>query len=834
MTSRLVQKLTGVRDLKTILETTVRELGDTFQADSCQVILSNPLDPNVTSICEYQADKDDKTLDSPKVTVPLVLQGRTFGSVSMAREQDLSNDEVNALRVLLGELGDIIRLAQINDVVQRDTFRETFLVEIGNVMSYSLGIGDALFMVVNILGKALEASRCLFICTDDAKAGWKCYEFWKQDQVKSCQEYYWPSNNSPFVAQALLSPVPLIVNEGQLNSYVSPVQEELNFIGVKSLLGVPLTSSEGTHGCVILQQCDYRRAWTRQEIDMVQNVADRVAEALLKLPPEKLVRQPIMQLHQRTIAAPDDDDSGGRSSVDVRRALKGALGQQAIPSARAIPEKPKPKPKPPTPTPPPEPAKAAPVEQQKPVAQEAPPTPISEEETLPPKTTDPATIVEKPARRRRTRESKKDIPEPTIKPVASVKDPKHDSITGIREFNLEDAGKSVQDPASLDFDPATAPPTEADPYADLDFGDMEEVEAPATPTAAPDAAPAETAAAAEAAAPATPTAAPDAAPTETAKQAEPATPDVAPKAAEEKSALDSIPAPKTEPAKVEGGWGDLDSIPTPKKGASKGAGGLKGSMLAKAKASSAASPLMSSLKKGGQEPAAEEAPAEPIDEEAAQKKIDALMAAKDDLSDYIFSTPGLDPRMLGRIDGWVSQIEEKDKYKNGHARQVAEYSIAIAKELGKSEEDINIIRQAALVHDLGKLGIAKSVLQKDENSLEPDEFVLKMGHSVAGSQLLESFPDLEHLAKIVHSHHEEVDGQGFPQGLKSEEIPEFARIIAVANGYHELVADKVFADGIAAADAQKQIKEEAGKLFDQSAVDALLKALKEEKVPGSM
>ncbi|HMO21236.1 MAG TPA: hypothetical protein PKC98_09740, partial [Candidatus Melainabacteria bacterium] len=123
---RLVQMLSGVRDLKRILETTVRELGDIFDADNCQVILSNPLDPNVTSICEFRAD--DEPADGAKVTVPLVLQGRTFGSVTMSRQNELSIAEVDELRVMLGDLGDIIRLAQINDVVQRDTFRETFLV----------------------------------------------------------------------------------------------------------------------------------------------------------------------------------------------------------------------------------------------------------------------------------------------------------------------------------------------------------------------------------------------------------------------------------------------------------------------------------------------------------------------------------------------------------------------------------------------------------------------------------------------------------------------------------------------------------------------------------
>ncbi|MBI1269643.1 HD domain-containing protein [bacterium] len=887
---RLVQMLSGVRDLKRILETTVRELGDIFDADNCQVILSNPLDPNVTSICEFRAD--DELTDGAKVTLPLVLQGRTFGSVTMSRQNDLSVAEVDELRVMLGDLGDIIRLAQINDVVQRDTFRETFLVEIGNVMSYSLGIGDALFMVVNILGKALAVSRCLFICTDDAKAGWKCYEFWQQDKVKSCQDYYWPSNDSPFVAQALLSKMPLAVYEGQENSYVSPVQEELQFIGVKSLMGVPLTSSEGTHGCVILQQCDYRRAWTRAEIDMVQNVADRVAEALLKLPAEKRVREPIMQLHQRIVEAPPD--SGSQTSIDRRRALKGALGQQAIPSARSVPAKPStaptaaptpapaptPTPAPaPTPTPTPTPAPApTPTPAPAPAPIPAPPAAASPAAEVAPVLTPEEEKAKARADRRARKALEETVPPPTIKPVTSAKSsealatPAPSSTTGIREFVLS------QSESAATVEAEAAPPPEADPYADLDFGDFGEMEDAAAGTessavAVADSPPASVpaldsgveTAPLEAVAEVVPapalTPAPEPAP-EVVATPEPALAEAAEAPPTEEAPvskfgdLDSIPSPKSAPESVPksatqavepaadsaSAWGDLDAIPTPAKAAEAGGGGLRGSMLGRAKASSAPSPLMSSLRKSGSgsappaedTPAATAAPSEPLDEEAAKKKIEDLMAAGDARSDYIFATPGLDMRMLGRIDGWVSQIEQKDKYLNGHAKQVAEYAVAIARQLDVKEDDVNIIRQAALVHDLGKLGIAKPVLQKKEDELQPDEFVLKMGHSVAGAELLESFPDLQHLAPIVRAHHEEIGGEGFPEGLKGDEIPLFARIVAVANGYHELVADKVFEKGLDPRDAQEQMVEEAGKLFDPTFVEALIQTIRDGKVPASL
>lgn len=869
MASPLVQKLTGVRDLKRILETTVRELGETFNAEACQVMLSNPLDPNVTSICEYRAAPDAADGETC-VTMPLVLQGRTFGSVSVSRDSTLTPDEMNAMRVLLGELGDIIRLAQINDIVQRDTFRETFLVEIGNVMTYSMGIGDALFLVVNILGKALQVSRCLFICTDEAQSGWKCYEFWQQDKVPSCQEYFWPSTDSPLVAQVLLSRTPLKVFEGQENSYVSPVQEELQFVNVKSLLGVALRSEKSTHGCVILQQCDYRRAWTRSEIDMVQNVADKVAEALLKLPAEKLAREPIMQLHQRIVTA--DADQGG-SDVQLRRALKASLGQQAIPSARKTSQQPVPAAaKAATPTPPAPPASTAPTP---PIPQpavvpaaEAPQTLTGASQTFTPQdTTQPFPVIAPPAVGEDFAPTTTgEQPVPTIKPVTRTGNTQtFQSLPKPAEMqSFAPQGGGTQDTAvpaaealaRVNLDAKAAPPPEQDPYADLDFGDEFGEPPPAVPAepAAPPPTPVSNTPTPDT--PVAPTPAPAPAPADKAgdnnnnnnKDFAPPEPtkEAAPAAEGGWGNLDSIPTPKggaVAPAPAVGGWGNLDSIPTP--ASVPGAGGLRGSMLGKAKATSAASPLMSSLRKGPGKPTdsvavAEEAPAEakpfaPADEAAAKKKLDQIMSnSGNETSDYIFATPGLDMRLLGRIDGWVSQIEGKDKYKDGHARQVAQYAVAIAEEIGMKKEDVATIRQAALVHDLGKLGIAQQILQKAEDELEDDQFVLKMGHAVAGAQLLESFPDLKHLGPIVIAHHEEYDGEGFPQGLKGDEIPVAGRILSVANVYHEMVSRKVYGPGMDPEEAQQIMVEGAGSQYDPTLVEALIQAIKSGKVPPAM
>ncbi|HEY9868719.1 MAG TPA: HD domain-containing phosphohydrolase [Candidatus Obscuribacterales bacterium] len=857
MASALVQKLTGVRDLKKILETTVKELGESFSAESCQLVLSNPLDPNVTSICEYRASKDELG-GVPTLILPLTLQGKAFGHLCLARQDVVGPEEVNAIRVVLAELGDIIRHAQINDVVQRDTFRDTFLVEIGNVMAYSLGIGDALFMVVNILGKVLQASRCLFICTDDTQAGWKCYEFWQQTQVKSCQEYCWPTTDSPLVAQVLLSDVPLQVFEGQQNSYVTPVQEELQFIGARSALGVALRSTEATHGAVILQQCDHRRAWTRGEIDMVQSVADKVAEALVKLPAEKRAREPIMQLHQRTVAVPEGEKESIQS---VRRKLKGALGQQAIPVAQKT-SQPPPPPAPAAPEPPP----AAPAQAPAQPAAQAPAWGAPEaapQPAVPDKAWGGAEAAPAPAA------------PPAGKSLSSI-------LGGIQK------GAAASTASALDFGAPTQPemppapavppppaethawgqqpaapspawgeaPPAAEPAARQPTGEWGQPPAPAEPVWGQEQA-ASQPAWGQPEAPAEPVWGQEQAWGETAAQAEtawgqpeaPAAPgspwgnlDAIPapgggeaaEAASQWGNLDAIPTPGGgEAAEAASQWGNLDAIPTPSAGPGKP--GLGGAILAKPKGPPPASPLMASFHKDKSKYTPElvrleGAPIE-IDEAAAQAKLKQILSSANPTSDYIFATPGLDARMLGRIDGWVSQIEQKDKYLNGHARQVAEYATAVARQIGMPEDEVNTIRLAALVHDVGKLGAAPQVLQKPDEELSDNELLLMMKHPLDGAELLESFPELKHLAPIVRSHHEEFDGNGYPAGLKGEEIPLAARIVHVADSYHLLTSPLRMRPGLDPQQAQQEMTRGAGKQWDPRLVEALILSIMQGKVP---
>lgn len=838
MSSALATKLTGVRDLKKILETTVKELSESFSADACQIVLTSPLDRNITTVCEYKVA--DNGEEASCLRLPIALQGNAQGYVALSRQQLLTVEDINTLRVIMAELAEIIRHSQITDVVQRDTFRDTFLVEIGNVMTYSLGIGDALFMVVNILGKVLNATRCLFICTDDSQAGWRCYEYSQQGTYPSCRDFRWPTTDSPVVAHTLLAKSPLLVFEGQENSYVTPMQEELQFIGARSYLGIPLRHEGNTHGCVILQQCDWRRSWTRHEIDMVQAVADKVAEALAKLPAEKLAREPIMQLHQRLVGQEQATDEKEDIRA-IRRALKEALGQQSIPQAQktSVPSLGAQTQQP----------AQQPVQQPDQVQPEAPVQPAASVEMPPPP---PAT----------------ETPLKGLQPVENVAPPLAggQDAGGQPAYEMQDAWGAEAETQAADFAPGQAAPSIGDILGgsgkgsgmpSIDFGAEGAVETPSPqpifiePSLEAQAAPPPLVEITpeEMTQPEMPPPPPKVqVPTPPPPAPEP---EVAP--APESTfqpVADVSQAPATTPANTPadedenggtGKWGGLDSIPTPAAGAP--SHGLGSAMFGKPKGPTGAaqgSSLLASLHKDktkfhSESPEFVEGPPIEIDEKQAQAKLEELLATKDPTSDYIFATPGLDVRMLGRIDGWITQIEHKDKYKDGHARQVAEYAQAIAKQMGLSGADLDQIRLAALLHDVGKLGAPQEILQKPDDQLSDEELLLIMRHPIDGADLLESFPELASLGPIVRAHHEEFDGNGYPGrdgvGLKGEEIPLAARIIAVADSYHAMTSDLIYRPGLAPTQAQEELTKGANSLWDARCVEALILTIMQQLVP---
>lgn len=161
----------------------------------------------------------------------------------------------------------------------------------------------------------------------------------------------------------------------------------------------------------------------------------------------------------------------------------------------------------------------------------------------------------------------------------------------------------------------------------------------------------------------------------------------------------------------------------------------------------------------------------------------------------------------------ASAIDAKDPYTHGHSQRVAEYSKKIAILAGKSEKDYTEIYYAGLLHDVGKIGIPLSVINKDGKLTEEEFNQIKM-HPVIGKSILSRISRSPYLSIGANSHHERYDGRGYPEGLKGEDIPDSARIIAVADAYDAMTSKRSYRDPIPQQKVREEIVKGTGTQFD--------------------
>lgn len=161
----------------------------------------------------------------------------------------------------------------------------------------------------------------------------------------------------------------------------------------------------------------------------------------------------------------------------------------------------------------------------------------------------------------------------------------------------------------------------------------------------------------------------------------------------------------------------------------------------------------------------------------------------------------------------ASAIDAKDKYTKGHSSRVAEYSRKIAVSVGKSSQECDEIYYAALLHDVGKIGISRSILQKP-GKLSNEEYQVIKEHPDIGAQILSSISESPYLSIGARSHHERYDGKGYPQGLKGNDIPEIARIIAVADAYDAMTSSRSYRETIPQQVVREEFVKGLGTQFD--------------------
>lgn len=167
-----------------------------------------------------------------------------------------------------------------------------------------------------------------------------------------------------------------------------------------------------------------------------------------------------------------------------------------------------------------------------------------------------------------------------------------------------------------------------------------------------------------------------------------------------------------------------------------------------------------------------------------------------------------------------SALALKDPYTGGHGRRVARYARLIAEAMGRRGAEADSVAEAALLHDLGKIGIPDSILTKAER-LTREEFVTVQKHPAAGAEILASIALLRHHAATVRHHHERFDGGGYPDGLSGGHIPLAARIIAVADAFDAMSSHRSYRRGVSAELALNEITRSAGSQFDPEVVAAI-------------
>lgn len=183
---------------------------------------------------------------------------------------------------------------------------------------------------------------------------------------------------------------------------------------------------------------------------------------------------------------------------------------------------------------------------------------------------------------------------------------------------------------------------------------------------------------------------------------------------------------------------------------------------------------------------------------------------------------------LDIVKALAEAIDAKDTYTNGHSARVAEYSREIALRYGYSDKKLDDIYMMGLLHDIGKIGVPDAVINKPAKLTEA-EFELIKNHPVMGARILKNIKERPHLASGARWHHERYDGTGYPDGLKGNDIPEEARIIAVADSYDAMTSRRSYRDPLPKEAVRSEIIKGRGSQFDPKFADIMLQMMDEDK-----
>jgi HAMP domain-containing protein len=181
----------------------------------------------------------------------------------------------------------------------------------------------------------------------------------------------------------------------------------------------------------------------------------------------------------------------------------------------------------------------------------------------------------------------------------------------------------------------------------------------------------------------------------------------------------------------------------------------------------------------------------------------------------------LDDMYLETVTALATAMEAKDQYTAAHADTLSKMAVGVGRRLGLSATELRQLQYAAVLHDIGKIGIPGSVLNKP-GKLDDEEFALMAQHTIIGEHIISRIQYLQPISRIVRSAHERWDGAGYPDGLSGEDIPLASRILLVCDAYHAMTSDRPYRKALPAASAMEELRDNAGSQFDPEMVHAFL------------
>lgn len=184
---------------------------------------------------------------------------------------------------------------------------------------------------------------------------------------------------------------------------------------------------------------------------------------------------------------------------------------------------------------------------------------------------------------------------------------------------------------------------------------------------------------------------------------------------------------------------------------------------------------------------------------------------------------------LNTIKTIAAALSARDQYTGTHSDEASQYAKVIATELELTFEETELLEYGSILHDIGKIGVSDSILSKP-GRLTPEEYEIMKQHPKIGAKILEPIEAFRDLAKIIEHHHEHFDGTGYPGGLRAQEIPLVARILHVVDAFHAMTSDRPYRKSLPREMAVQELQRGAGKQFDPTVVDALVRAVRDQRL----